>query len=206
MPETSRIAEVDTELFGVTVVPQLPGLMARARQLAGGEADAQDLVQETMERALRTFPRFRPGSAVGAWLMTIMRSAWIDGWRRRSRGLPMVWAGEVDAPAPDHGPPPLYELADVIVRHLPEAIATLPPKLRTVVELRLVRKWSYRAIAAHLGVPPRTVGTRLLRARRQLAEIIEGELPRYRDEARLDEALAVKEDEQAAGRDLYSRA
>jgi RNA polymerase sigma-70 factor (ECF subfamily) len=184
MPE-SLSTGVDSTLFGVTVVPHLPALLGRARQLAGNDADAHDLVQETMERALRTFQHFRPGTAVAAWLMTIMRSVWIDGWRRRTRGLAIVSGGEVDAAAPDPGPPPLYELADAIVRRLPETINRLPPKLRVVVELRLMRKWSYRDIGAHLGLPSRTVGTRLLRARRQLAEIIEGDLPRLREEARL---------------------
>jgi RNA polymerase sigma-70 factor (ECF subfamily) len=143
-----------------------------------------------MERALRTFQHFRPGSAVAAWLTTIMRSVWIDGWRRRSRGLPIVPGGDVDAAAPDPGPPPLYELADAIVRRLPESIGRLPPKLRVVLELRLIRKWSYRDIAGHLGLPSRTVGTRLLRARRQLAEMIEQDLPRLREEARLFDGVA----------------
>jgi RNA polymerase sigma-70 factor (ECF subfamily) len=184
MQEPSPSTRIDNTLFSVTVVPHMPALLGRARLLAGNEADAHDLVQETMERALRTFPHFRPGSAVAAWLLTIMRSVWIDAWRRRSRGLPMVANGDVDTPAPEPEPPPLYELADAIVERLPGAIALLPPKLRTVLELRLIAKWSYRAIAAHLGLPARTVGTRLLRARRQLAEILEADLPRLREEVR----------------------
>jgi RNA polymerase sigma-70 factor, ECF subfamily len=198
MQQTPSSTHVDNTLFSVTVVPHLPVLLGRARMLAGNEADAHDLVQETMERALRTFQHFRPGSATAAWLLTIMRSVWIDAWRRRSRGLPVVSSGDLDAPAPDPEPPPLYEMADAIMRRLPEAIAMLPPKLRAVVELRFISKWSYLAIAAHLNLPARTVGTRLLRARRQLAEIIEADLPRLREEARLLEAGAPPETEKRA--------
>src|SRR3954468_6866202 len=69
--------------FSLTVLPSEQALLRRARRLVGSEADARDLVQETLERALRTFHAFRPGTAVWAWLRTIMNSVWIDCWRRR---------------------------------------------------------------------------------------------------------------------------
>jgi RNA polymerase sigma-70 factor (ECF subfamily) len=181
--ETTRAnTRLDNTLFALTVLPHQPSLLGRARQLAGNDADAQDLVQETLERALRTFQRFRPGTAVAAWLMTIMRSVWIDAWRRRRRGLPMAAGWQPEPAAPPSEPPPLYEMADVILERLPGALAQLPPKLRGVLQLRLVDKMSYAAIAAQLGIPSRTVGTRLLRARQQLAAILESELPQLAEQ------------------------
>jgi len=178
MQTTRANTGLDNTLFALTVLPHQVAMLGRARQLAGNEADAQDLVQETLERALRTFQRFRPGTAVAAWLMTIMRSVWIDAWRRRQRSLPVAVGWQIDPAAPpEEAPHALYEMADTILERLPDALARLPPKLRAVLELRLRARWSYAAIAKHLGIPSRTVGTRLLRARQQLAVILQQDLP-----------------------------
>ena len=98
-------------IFSLTVLPHEKALLRRARRLVGHEADARDLVQETLERALRTFHAFRPGTAVWAWLRTIMNSVWIDGWRRRQAAakichLPSIdlAAYEPEAPAVGRGP------------------------------------------------------------------------------------------------------
>ena len=61
-------------IYSLTVLPHEKALLRRARRLVSHEADARDLVQETLERALRTFHAFRPGTAVWAWLRTIMNS------------------------------------------------------------------------------------------------------------------------------------
>jgi RNA polymerase sigma-70 factor (ECF subfamily) len=163
-------------IFSLTVLPHEKALLRRARRLVGHEADARDLVQETLERALRTFHAFRPGTAVWAWLRTIMNSVWIDGWRRRQAAakichLPSMdmAAYEPEAVAPD-GPD------EEILQRLPAAIAQLPPIFRQVLELRLQANRSYGEISDLLGIPSRTVGTRILRARRQLRAILEEQI------------------------------
>ena len=163
-------------VFSLTVLPHEPSLLRRGRRLVGSDADARDLVQETLERALRTFHAFRPGTAVWAWLRTIMNSVWIDGWRRRQAAakissLPVV---EMVAPEPERSPHEGSE--EAILERLPHAIARLPPIFREVLELRLQANCSYGAIAKQLGIPSRTVGTRILRARKQLREILEQEM------------------------------
>jgi DNA-directed RNA polymerase specialized sigma24 family protein len=90
----------------------------------------------------------------------------------------MAAGWQIDPAAPPaEAPPAIYEMADTILERLPDALARLPPKLRAVLELRLRARWSYAAIAKHLGIPSRTVGTRLLRARQQLAVILQQDLP-----------------------------
>jgi RNA polymerase sigma-70 factor (ECF subfamily) len=177
-------------MFTLTVMPYQGVLRARARQLAGNETDADDLVQATLERALRTFSSFRPGTAAQAWLLTILRSVWIDNWRRTRRDVPEPLGG-LCAVQPEPDPPDLYDLADVIAARVPTATQQLPPKLRTVLELRLISKFTYRAIAQHLRLSLPTVGTRLLRAKRRLARILEADLRLQRDQTRSVARLPV---------------
>ncbi len=163
-------------IFSLTVLPHEKGLLRRARRLVGSEADARDLVQETLERALRTFHAFRPGTAVWAWLRTIMNSVWIDGWRRRQAAAKICHLPSVDLAAFEPEAPGTERPDEEILERLPGAIAQLPPIFRQVLELRLQENRSYGEIADLLGIPSRTVGTRILRARRQLRAILEDEL------------------------------
>jgi RNA polymerase sigma-70 factor (ECF subfamily) len=162
--------------FALTVLPNEPALLRRARRLASSDADARDLVQETLERALRTFHAFRPGTAVWAWLRTIMNSVWIDSWRRRQAAARIASLIVEELAAPEPEPQLPAENTDAILARLPDALTRLPPIFREVLELRLLSNWSYDAIAGRLGIPSRTVGTRILRARRQLRTILEDEL------------------------------
>ncbi len=170
-------------IFSLTVLPHEKSLLRRGRRLVGNDADARDLVQETLERALRTFHGFRPGTAVWAWLRTIMNSVWIDGWRRRQAAAKIYHLPSIDLlaaaePEPEEG----TGLDEEILERLPAAIAQLPPIFRQVLELRLQANRSYGEIAECLGIPSRTVGTRILRARRQLRAILEKEMERGTDQ------------------------
>jgi RNA polymerase sigma-70 factor (ECF subfamily) len=168
-------------IFSLTVMPHEKSLLRRGRRLVGNDADARDLVQETLERALRTFHGFRPGTAVWAWLRTIMNSVWIDGWRRRQAAAKIYHLPSIDLlaaaePEPEVGAGAGAGTDEEILERLPEAIAQLPPIFRQVLELRLQANRSYGEIAECLGIPSRTVGTRILRARRQLRAILEKEI------------------------------
>jgi RNA polymerase sigma-70 factor (ECF subfamily) len=160
-------------IFALTVLPHEAALLRRGRRLVGSESDARDLVQETLERALRTFHAFRPGTAVWAWLRTIMNSVWIDGWRRRQAAAKICSLPSIDMAAPEPEPTPAFGSDEEILERLPHAIARLPRIFREVLELRLQDNRSYGEIAERLGIPSRTVGTRILRARRQLRHILE---------------------------------
>ncbi|HET6146725.1 MAG TPA: RNA polymerase sigma factor [Polyangia bacterium] len=163
-------------IFALTVLPHEQALLRRGRRLVGSEADARDLVQETLERALRTFHGFRPGTAVWAWLRTIMNSVWIDGWRRRQVAAKICSLPTIDMAGPDPEPNASERRDEEILARLPEAISRLTPIFRQVLELRLQENRSYGEIAERLGIPARTVGTRILRARRQLRAILEEEI------------------------------
>jgi RNA polymerase sigma-70 factor (ECF subfamily) len=192
--EEGRRNGINTNVtFALTVLPCEPALLRRARRLVGGEADARDLVQETLERALRTFHAFRPGTAVWAWLRTIMNSVWIDCWRRRQVAQRITAYPLVDVAQPEQEPTP-HDRIDTILERLPRTINRLPPIFRQVLELRMLSSWSYEAIAHHLGIPVRTVGTRILRARRQLRELIEHDLAtaaEHGDRAETTEAVTA---------------
>jgi RNA polymerase sigma-70 factor (ECF subfamily) len=163
-------------IFSLTVLPHEQSLLRRGRRLVGSDADARDLVQETLERALRTFHAFRPGTAVWAWLRTIMNSVWIDGWRRRQAAAKVTSLPVVEMASPEVEPSPREGVEEEFLERLPHAIARLPPIFREVLELRLQANHSYGAIAKQLGIPSRTVGTRILRARKQLRTILEEEV------------------------------
>jgi len=195
--EERRRSGIDTNVaFALTVLPSEQALLRRARRLVGSDADARDLVQETLERALRTFHAFRPGTAVWAWLRTIMNSVWIDGWRRRQAAQKVNTLPFIDVAQPEPEPTP-HDRIDTILERLPRTINRLPPMFRQVLELRMLSSWSYDAIAQHLGIPVRTVGTRILRARRQLRVIIEHDLatmgePGEAQEAEMQELAAAR--------------
>jgi RNA polymerase sigma-70 factor (ECF subfamily) len=114
-------------------------------------------------------------------LRTIMNSVWIDGWRRRQAAAKIYHLPSIDLlaaaePEPEVGAGAGAGTDEEILERLPEAIAQLPPIFRQVLELRLQANRSYGEIAECLGIPSRTVGTRILRARRQLRAILEKEI------------------------------
>src|SRR5262245_35557653 len=75
------------------IVALLPRLRRFARALTGQVADADDIVQIAVERALMRMDQFQPGTRLDSWLFSIVRNAWIDEARARSR------RGKVFAPA-----------------------------------------------------------------------------------------------------------
>src|SRR5262245_3420943 len=81
-PET---AEQETRRFAELVLPLQSALYARALGLARSSADAGDLVQDTLERALRSFHTFQRGTNMKLWLFRIMHNLFVDRCRRRAR-------------------------------------------------------------------------------------------------------------------------
>lgn len=160
-------------VFGELLLEQLPGLYARARSLERGDAAADDLVQDTLERALRKFDRFEPGTDLRRWLLVIMQNLFTDRWRERCRlrsktgdlsNLPEPVLRDSDAPSRSE----LATIADVR-----QALALVDEPLRTAFELRFFQRLSYQEVAARTGVPVATVGTRILRARLRIAHVVD---------------------------------
>jgi RNA polymerase sigma-70 factor (ECF subfamily) len=146
-------------------------LLTYARTLTGDESAAEDLAQDTLERALRASDRFQAGSNAGAWLTRILKNRFMDRYRHRVaiREVGIECATALAIAEPPRAPTALDFVTeqDVIV-----AMGRLSAILKETFRLRYVDGWSYEKIAGHFGVPPSTVGTRLRRARLALRRLI----------------------------------
>jgi RNA polymerase sigma-70 factor (ECF subfamily) len=154
--------------FNAMVLPHLPNLRARARGLTKNRADADDLVQDTLMRALRYWHTFADrGSGALPWLYRAMFSEFVNQYHaRRTRDTKheasamegcTVQTSEVDT-AIDHS------LPDEIQR----ALDALPADFRTVIERMDLADGTQEETAQALGIPIGTVQSRSYRARKQL--------------------------------------
>jgi RNA polymerase sigma-70 factor (ECF subfamily) len=162
MVEGRQIDETALRREVATLLPQLRGL---ARFLARDRAEADDLVQEAVLRALRGLGQFQPGTSVRAWLFTILRNVFYEQARRRKReraALERQAAPEAIAAHQPHE----ADLAD-----LARQLRQLPPTLREALVLVGAQELTYEEAAAICAVPVGTMKARVSRARRQLARL-----------------------------------
>jgi RNA polymerase sigma-70 factor, ECF subfamily len=155
-----------TDLFGPG---QLPALERLARCLAPSGVDPRDLLQEAIERALRNLHRFQPGTNFYAWMRMIMHRLVMDDVRARRRFqqvLPFLHAADDQDPEPE--PWAEARLADVRA-----ATEQLPEPLRCTFRLFVFERLTYLQISVREGIPLRTVGTRLIRARGRVRALLE---------------------------------
>ena len=145
------------------MLPHLRALYGTACRMTRSRSDAEDLVQETYLRALRSFDRFTPGTNARAWLFTILHRARVDALRRQGRA-PVTVELEDDG----HATPPVQEAAMTTLGGLERALQDLPEAIRSAVLLRDLEGFSYREIAQILEVPVGTVMSRLHRGRAAL--------------------------------------
>lgn len=157
--------------FQTELVDLLPRLRRFARVLARSDADAHDLVQETVERALTKRGGFRLGTRLDSWTFTIMRRIFIDQRRSSAR-----WA-RVVAPADDVTPNiPDATMAGEDLRAdalaVRSALHALPDDQRLAVALVLIDGLSYAEAAQVMGVPAGTLTSRLVRGRQALIQTL----------------------------------
>jgi RNA polymerase sigma factor (sigma-70 family) len=148
----------------------LPRLRRFAHALARNTADADDLTQMTVERALRSKDRWQPGTRLDSWAYTIMRNLWIDTARSRSRRENSE-APQVEAESLGHDPREAID-ASIELKGLMAAMQRLPEEQREVVALILIEGFGYRETADMLGLPIGTVSSRLVRGRTALLEMV----------------------------------
>ena len=155
------------------VVALRPVLLVLARRTCASEADAADVVHDTLESALLAGDRLAAVENLQAWLVTILHRRMIDLFRKRSREqlgeVPEEPALTQDAPPADA---PLWMRIDA--QQLRAAVDRLEPEFREVFTLHAFERRSYKDIATALDIPQNTVGTRLLRARRKLRVLLLG--------------------------------
>ena len=147
------------------LIEHIPDLRRLAYALEGGRAAADDLVQETLMRALQRLDTYAPTGAFAGWLATIMRNLFIDRTRRRRirPEEPLALVPPTREPRAASDPS-----ARLMLRDLRAAIGELPAAQRQVLILIALRGHSYEDVAARLEVPLGTVRSRLFRARETL--------------------------------------
>ncbi|HBK46246.1 MAG TPA: RNA polymerase sigma factor [Xanthomonadaceae bacterium] len=150
----------------------LPGLRRFARSLTGDAANADDLVQAALERALRRWATRREDDALQAWLFSIVYRQFLDEHRRAKR-----WQRVLGLFAPQqHTQSPSAEQVHA-GRSMLALFAQLPAEQRALLLLVSVEGFSYREVADSLGIPIGTVMSRLSRAREKLRSLGEGGTP-----------------------------
>jgi RNA polymerase sigma-70 factor (ECF subfamily) len=170
--------------FRDDLVAAIPVLRGFARSLSGNRDRADDLVQETLAKAIANRDKYRPGTNLHAWLVTILRNQYYSEGRRRWREVSDAdgthAARLVDAPAqPGH-----MELRDFL-----SALQTLPDDQREALILIGASGLTYEEAAEVLGTRIGTVKSRVSRARARLEALMEGE-GFQRDEAAIERSVA----------------
>lgn len=145
----------------------LPDLRRRARQLVGDTYRADDLVQDTVERALRFQHTFREGGHLRAWLFRIMKNVFISSRRRLSTERRIVEGARVDPNGWATLRP--MELLPGLSPPVARALEDMPEHLRSVLELVDLGEHSYKDAAEAEQVPVGTIMSRLHRGRARLA-------------------------------------
>jgi RNA polymerase sigma-70 factor (ECF subfamily) len=154
-----------------------------ARWLAGSDADARDLAQDTLLLALRSREQFTPGTNLRAWLFRIARNRYLDLRLRQRReqvvGLDVPEPGDqADDPAPFFGDQELGRVQSLVRGDITRALAALPEPYRTAIVLADVEGWTWEEVAAILAVPIGTVQSRVFRGRRALRVLLKDYAPR----------------------------
>jgi RNA polymerase sigma-70 factor, ECF subfamily len=174
-PPLTPAAEADKrESFEREALVHLDSLYRVALRLTGNAAEADDLVQETMLKAYRAWDQFQRGTNAKGWLLTILRHAFINEYRRRTRHPETV---DLDAIEPfsvfeelqDDDPQGTF-FDRIVDDEVLRAIDELPEQFRETAVLSDVEGLSYEEIARVLDVPVGTVKSRLFRARRLLQQ------------------------------------
>lgn len=161
--DPSESALTDPQAFRQAVVEVLPRLRRFARTITAHPADADDLVQLTVERALRRWQQWQAGSRLDSWMFGIMRNAWIDELRSRQRRARIFLPEEAGEQIGDcSGEQQQQALA------IRQALDGLPDDQRLAVGLVLIEGLSYQEAATALGIPVGTLTSRLSRARAAL--------------------------------------
>lgn len=152
------------------LVDLIPRLRRYARALVGERAGADDLVQDTLERAWTKLHLYRRGTDLRAWLFTVMHNVHVNKLRAARPTDPL-----------EDGMPELAQRAPqsdaLLVRDLDRAIARLPADQRAVLLLVTLEEMSYEEVARTLGIPIGTVMSRLSRAREKLRALMLGHTP-----------------------------
>jgi RNA polymerase sigma-70 factor (ECF subfamily) len=148
----------------------LPRLRRFAHTLSRDAADADDLTQATVERALRSRAQWEPGTRLDSWVYRIMRNLWVDTIRSRGRREDLhVPVEEAERIGTD---PRAGIEASIDLRNAMNAMQRLPDEQREIVALILIEGFGYRECSEILELPIGTVSSRLVRGRTALLKMM----------------------------------
>jgi RNA polymerase sigma-70 factor, ECF subfamily len=164
--------------FEASVQEHLNMLYAVALRLTRNDADAEDLVQNTVVKALRFHRKFQKGTYIKAWLLTILRNTFINDYRRTARRPIHVELSGTEPAAPAYSPDPMTrnnqsestssQLMELLDEEVRQAIDALPNDFRSAVVMADLQGSSYKEIASTMGCPLGTVMSRIHRGRKLL--------------------------------------
>ena len=175
-------AETFPARFEREVLPYRGRLYSAARRMTRNSADAEDLVQETLARAYRSFHQFHQGTNMHAWLQRILFTTFISANQKKQREPRYRSMGEIEdwqlAKAQEHTAGGMRSAELEALDRLPDprvtkAMKQLNKDSRVTVYLADVEGFSYREIATTMGVPLGTVMSRLHRARHRLRGLLQ---------------------------------
>jgi RNA polymerase sigma-70 factor (ECF subfamily) len=152
---------------------------------------ADDLVHDTVIKALTGRKSFQPGTNLAAWLFRIQRNEFISGLRRQRPTVP------VDTTIAESLSHPAHQESGLVMREFVSAFAKLAPTQREALLLAVLEGLPYEVIASHTGVSVGTVKSRISRARDTLERLLlEGEV-KQRPTTGRDTAVRLDDDSQA---------
>lgn len=169
--------------FEELVLPLRESLYGAAMRLTRDPSEAEDLVQDSMIRAYRFWGSFEQGTNIKAWMFTILRNTFINGYHRRGRKQtfhndvaaqlgalgPEVAVGNSGSRPPD---PEEVVSGRTTQVEIQRALDSLPPDYRLAVTLADLEGFSYKEIAEVMECPIGTVMSRIYRGRRALAHLL----------------------------------
>jgi RNA polymerase sigma factor (sigma-70 family) len=160
----------DRARFEQLVLPHLDAAFNLARWLMRGRADAEDIAQEAMLRALRFFRGFHGGDA-RAWLLQIVRNTCYT-WLEKNRSVDLTTEFDEELHQQPSATPEALAIAGDDRERLTRALEELPVRFREVLILRELEGCSYKEIAAITSAPIGTVMSSLARARQRLQRVL----------------------------------
>ena len=159
------------QAFERELLSLLPRLRRFARSLARDLADADDLVQAALERALKARGQWQEGTRLDSWMYRIVRNIWIDEIRSRARRAQTFAPEEAGAAVGVAAHEDVERAAEM--RDVGRAMDALPEEQREVIALVLVEGLAYKEAAEILEIPMGTLTSRLTRGRQALARTLE---------------------------------
>ncbi len=167
-------------VFEEEFLPHIDALYTFAYHLTYNEDDANDLVQDTYMKAYRFIDKYQSGTNAKAWLFKILKNAFINQYRRKSKQPTQVdyeditsyQEGEDDTNYAGYADLREEMFQNMMGDEVTNAINALPVKFRVAILLCDIEGFTYEEISKILDIPVNTVRTRLHRARKQLKDTL----------------------------------